>query len=89
MADQVDETQGERCKAFWEHLIDRYPIEATVLSRRNLPIVREKFRSYAWLWPSTFPLPESGRVFVRGERGIAPAAVHSRLEPFAADWRRH
>ena len=28
IADLIDETQGERCKLFWEHLIARHPQEA-------------------------------------------------------------
>ena len=28
IVDPIDDTQGERCKSFWEHLIAPHPLEA-------------------------------------------------------------
>ena len=83
-ADPIDETQGERCKAFWEHLIDRYPLEASYSKPtkhayrwREIPELRLVVAQYVSLAKNQVG------VFVRGERSVAPAAVHSRLKPFA------
>ena len=84
IVDPIGETQGERCKAFWEHLIARYPIEAnyskpTKLAYRwrEIPELRLVVAQYI-----SFAENQVG-VFIRGERSVAPAAVHSRLKPFA------
>jgi hypothetical protein len=80
----IDETQGVRCKAFWEHLIARHAIEAnyskpTKLAYRwrEIPELRLIVGQYI-----SFAKNQVG-VFIRGERSVAPAAVHSRLNPFA------
>ncbi len=83
-ADPIDETQGERCKAFWEHLIARHPLEASYSKPtkhayrwREIPELRLVVAQYVSLAKNQVG------VFVRGERSVAPAAVHSRLKPFA------
>lgn len=84
VVDLIDETQGERCKSFWEHLIARHPLEASYSKStkhayrwRQIPELRLIVAQYV-----SFAKNQVG-VFVRGERLVASAAVHSRLEPFA------
>ena len=84
IVDPIDETRGEHCKSFWEHLIARHPLEAnyskpTKLAYRwreisELRLVVAQYISFAG---------NQVGVFIRGERSVAPAAVHSRLKPFA------
>jgi hypothetical protein len=85
IVDPVDETQGERCKSFWEHLIARHPLEANYTKPtklayrwREIPELRLVVAQYI----SSFAGNQVG-VFIRGERSIAPTAVHGRLKPFA------
>jgi hypothetical protein len=89
MFDPTDESRGERCKSFWEYLITRHPLEASYSRPTKLP--------YRWR-----ELPELNLVvvqyisfagnqvgvFIRGERGTAPAAVHSRLKRYANELRK-
>lgn len=84
IVDPIDETQGERCKAFWQHLIARHPLEANYSKPtkhayrwREIPELRLVVAQYV-----SFAKNQVG-VFVRGERSAAPAAVHSRLKAFA------
>jgi hypothetical protein len=84
IVDPIEETQGERCQSFREHLIARHPLEASYSKPtkhayrwREIPELRLVVALYV-----SFAKNQVG-VFVRGERSVAPAAVHSRLKPFA------
>jgi hypothetical protein len=80
IVDAIDETVGEHCKSFWEHVIARHPLEAnyskpTKLAYRwrevpELLLVVVQYVSYAG---------NQVGVFIRGERSVAPVAVHIRL----------
>ena len=71
IADFIDETQGERCKSFWEHLIARHPQEANYAKPtkrayrwREIPELRLVVAQYISLAGN-----EAG-VFIRGERSV-------------------
>jgi hypothetical protein len=85
IADTIDETQGERCKYFWEHLIARHPQEASYSKPtelayrwREIPELRLVVAQYISVAKNQVG------VFIRGERGVASATVYSRLKPFAS-----
>lgn len=84
IADLIDETRGERCQLFWEHLIARHPQEANYAKPtklayrwREIPELRLVVVQYISLAGSQVG------VFIRGERSVGSAAVYSRLKPFA------
>jgi len=89
IVDPLDESRGDRCKSFWEHLIARYPLEASYSKPtrhayrwREIPELRLVVAQYV-----SFGKNQVG-VFVRGERSVAPVAVHNRLKPFADGLQR-
>jgi len=84
IVDPIEETQGERCQSFWGHLIARHPLEANYSKPtkhayrwREIAELRLVVAQYV-----SFAKNQVG-VFVRGERGVAPAAVYGRLKPVA------
>jgi hypothetical protein len=82
----MDRTPGENCKAFWDHLITRYPVEqgyskATKHSFRwrELPKVRlivGQWVSFAEDWVG---------IYIRGEKEADEVKVRHRLETVAKD----
>jgi thioesterase domain-containing protein len=85
IVDPIEETQGERCRSFWDHLIARHSLEASYSKPtkhayrwREIPELRLVVAQYV-----SFAKNQVG-VFVRGERSVAPAAVYGRLKPFAS-----
>jgi hypothetical protein len=75
---------GERCKAFWEHLITRYPDEAGYAKAtkrpyrwREIPELRLVVVQYV-----SHDIDRAG-LFIRGEKAVAPRAVEDRLRPVA------
>ena len=78
-----NETSGDRCKAFWNHLILRHPAEqtfseATKLSYRwrELPRIRlvvSQWVSFAGDWV---------RVYIRGEINVTPMPIKRRCNRY-------
>lgn len=79
------DSPGERCKAFWDHLIARYPDEAKYARPtkhpyrwREIPELRLVVVQYI-----SYDFDRAG-VFIRGEKAVAPTVVEDRLRAVAA-----
>ena len=82
MGNSQSESEGERCKAFWDRLIAKYPVEQTYqgTTKRNYRW-RELGKLRLVVAQSIMPETKKACVYIRGESGEKWSKTQQRLEP--------